>query len=763
MTRYERGWLLPPAAILFALGILAGRSAEHWLPFLIALPCAIAACLIGRRLFRFMAVLACVFIIGGGCGFISWHPPLPPEKDYLVTGYVSDQVLTGANGQIKTVLRDVTLDGQPFSSGCYWSFYADEVPAELIPGKEVRMTASLYYPQGASNPGGYDFREELMRRDILVGLYGQGDLEIHSPAHFSFSAVTAAARQRLCTALTGLMGEETGGYAATMLLGLRSMIPGEDREAFSRLGIAHILAVSGFHVGILISAFGFLFHLLHLRPGIRLILFAVILAIYAALCGMNQPVIRASLLLLLSRYGKKRNRPRSGLHLLSACWILMLLVSPVQLTGISFQLSFGAVLGITLITPFLSNLIHPVFRVSKRIHEGLAVGLGVQIGILLPELSAFQELPLLGLIINIPVAVISSLILGLYWLTLLLSAVPGVNALLGSVSAQFTTAMVHFIRRLASSPGITLWTHTSTVWTWLGVLLLFVALSTLLRLKTRTRAASFFLGVAITILSVLPWPHHGTEYILFDVNNADASVLWDQDSVIVMDTGYDDHVLSSWLHRECLTPDAVILTHLHADHAGGLKSLLEDRIPIRRILMPEAALSADVSPDVLEILNKAVSTGAALQFIHAGDTLTLPSGSLTVLWPEKGKTRPGQDPNESSLATLFTLYGTRMLHAGDLSGKYEMYAATPADLLKVAHHGSVSSSSEAFMDAVHPRVLLVSTGNEKREDQFNALFPSAAFFSTKAGGAITVSFEENGIYRITPWLNQTNGDDMDGT
>ena len=123
----------------------------------------------------------------------------------------------------------------------------------LLPGKAVSFTASLYHPRGADNPDGYDFREALLQRGITVGVYGKDSLTVQDPVCFSFAGFIASLRHRLSASLIAALGGETGAYASAMLLGMRSLIPSDDRQAFSRLGIAHILSVSGFHVGVLIG------------------------------------------------------------------------------------------------------------------------------------------------------------------------------------------------------------------------------------------------------------------------------------------------------------------------------------------------------------------------------------------------------------------------------------------------------------------------------------------------------------------------------
>ncbi len=752
MTGRQRAWILPPMAVCMALGVLLGHISDSLLLSLAGCLAGLFACLLSRGRFRFWAILALTVAVGCFAGYLSWHPSLPPEGDYSVRGTVCDEIRSGSGSQIRTVLTGITLDGQPFASDGYWTFYTDTVPEDLAPGKQVSFTASLYHPEGASNPDGYDFREELLRRGITVGLYGNTGLEITEPSVFSVKGRTASLRHRLSGALVRALGEEAGGYASTMLLGMRSMIPSEDRDAFSRLGIAHVLSVSGFHTGILVSILALFFRLFRVPQKARLILYAIVLGFYCLLCGMSQPVIRASLLLLAVLGGRLQKRPRPGLHMISAVWILMLLISPVQLTGISFQLTFGAMLGITLVTPYLASLFHPEGRIARRLVSTVTGTVGAQIGILLPELYWFQELPLLGLLVNIPVLLFGAGMIGLYWLVLLTLPVPGMNTLLPAVASSLTSFFVSLIRFLGSFSWITLWTHASTWLTAAGAVLLILSLCILFRFRPGVRrllaaAAAVMIGV-----SLFPEKHEVTEYIQFDVSSADAAVLWDRDQVIVMDAGYDNGVLSGFLHRRRLTPDAVILTHLHADHVFGLRDLMNNGIPVRTVYLPADAGKSLIHEDVAALMEELRRSGTEFRTLSAGDTLSFPSGSLEVLWPEKGKVRSGRDANEYSLVCLLKIAGSRFLQAGDLDGRYELYAAAPADLLKVAHHGSASSTSEKFIRRVSPQALLLSCGRASQTERILERAGGIPLYSTDTNGAITVRFDDH-AFTVTPYLS----------
>jgi len=751
MTKQERGWLLPSAALCLALGILLGRVTEHW-PIPVA-ACALAlgaACLLQGR-GRFFALLGLSLAAGAMAGTLAFHPALPPEGTCSVRGVLSDAPRIGTYGQVSVSLSDLTLDGHSFSGGAYWTWYTEDVPPDFQPGMEASFSARLYHPSGAVNPDGYDFRENLLRQGITIGLYGAEGLILSRPSFFSFSGWTAALRSRISVALFRYLGEESGAYASTLLLGVRSLISSEDRAAFSRLGIAHVLSVSGFHVGILISALALLFRLLRLPQRARLVLYALLLFFYSALCGWNQPVLRASLLTLLTLEGRILNRPRTGLHMLCASWVLLLLLSPAQLTGVSFQLSFGAMFGLVLVTPFFTRLLGHTPWIPRYFRDSLSLSLGAHLGVLLPELYWYQSLPLLSLLLNIPLTMVFSCLIAALWLFLLALPVPFLASLLSGPLTALITFLVNLIRRGGMLPGIALWTHASTLWTVFGVCLLFLGLCFFLPWRMRVRSLLTVCGLVTVTLSLLPQPHTGTEYIQFSVGNADAAVLWDQQQVYVLDTGLADGVVSGFLKRRRLTPDAVILTHLHSDHAAGLRSILDEGIPIHRCYLPVSAEDMLIDPDISDLIAELREKGTEICSLSRGDELPLPSGSLSVLWPEAGKVRPRQDANDYSLVSLFSLSGVTLLQTGDITAPFEDYSAVPADILKVAHHGSLSSTSEAFLSAVSPRAAILSCRFPERHAQTAERLGNIPLYSTAVSGALTLRFHQ-GICTIEPFI-----------
>lgn len=748
--RQERflAWMLPWAALMLAAGIGLGRMAHTALPGWIALGCSLIVVALCHDWPRFAAVGLTVCTVGFLLGQAAYHPVLPEEGLYTVSGIVTGEIRYGDHGQVKTELHHVTLNGES-TDNAYWSFYLEEdeaLPEGLVPGAQVTMTAQVYHPDGADNPDGYDFREYLLQRNITFGVYGRTEL-VCSTAPFTLDGAAAGIRHRLSQGLIAAMGEEAGGYASAMLLGVTSLVPSEDRAAFADLGIAHVLSISGFHVGVLAMLLGWLFGKLRLSRRLRCACLALILTAYCLLTGAHAPVVRAALLLLLREYGAIRHRQRSGLHLLCASMILMLVVSPCQLSGASFQLTYGAMLGLTLVTPAMQRWYSPRKAWQQKLWSLCCATVGAQLGVLVPQLYWFGELPLLSLVVNLFVFSLTTGVMTLYWLTLALLPIPALAGIVGTVAAWITTALTGAVRFLGGLDFISLWTKQANMLTLLGWCLLMLAISHLAVLHGRKRLIAAVTGALLLVGSLIPLPHTGTEYIQFSVGNADAALLYDQDMVVLIDTGESGYDASRYLHHRRLSVDALILTHLHTDHAGGVAAMLDDGIPIEVCYVPAQGDTLEVAEEMTALLARLEAAGTQIVPVGRGDEITLPSGRLTVLWPETGKVRPRMDPNSYSMALRAEVCGTTMLLTGDLDGVYEMYAAVSADILKAAHHGSSGSTGEAFLAAVAPQTVLISTARQDRLEMMQAK-AAAEVFSTAQHGALTILFEDD-TYTIT--------------
>lgn len=752
-TPAHHAWLLPAGTLFFMCGILIGRVIDLLLPVLLAFGLTVCAAILSRRWRRMLALLLTALSLGAVLSYAAYHPTLPPEGECIVQGTVMAEVVQEDN-RVQTLLTRVTLDGKS-ADDAYWTFYlgkGEAPPDWLKPGVRVEMTAEVYHPGGKSNPNGFDFREYLLQRGIRLGVYGADGLSESAPV-LSLSGTMAALRHTLSLRLMQVMGEDGGAYAAAMLLGTRDFIAEDDLSAFRDLGIAHILSVSGYHVGVLSVWMLFLLRLLPIGGKGRLACETVLLGLYCLLTGGNAPVLRAVMLFLLRDLNRISHRQRLPLHLLCTAALLQLILNPTLLTSASFQLTYSAMLGLMLVCPWVTSRVHCRTRVGKRLWESFAVSLSAQLGLLLPQLYWFENLPILSIAINMLIIPLATLLMSLYWLTLAMLPVPGASTALGTLSGLATKGFLTLVRALDALPLSSLRTQQPDLLTLAGCTLLLFSLSVLVpRGLRRFRRWGIGLGALLTALILLPAPRSACTYTQLNVGDADAAILRDGPVTVVIDLGESGQEVISSLNEEGEDIDVLILTHLHADHAGGLQALLEADIPIGVCCLPVGATRAQTDSDLLPLVEALSAAGTEVCELQRGDSIVLPRCTLDVLWPPDDSMPDGMEANDVCLVMLADIRGVSMLLTGDITGDFEDYVAVPSDLLKVAHHGSTASTSEDFLSAVDPQLLILSNKMEERQSRMEALAGDIPLYSTDACGALTFVFSGDGLFHIEPAL-----------
>ena len=738
---------MPCAALLMMAGIALGFQAPTSAMPMLCVSAALAGLLLlGRRRTRAAGCLLLTFLLGAALGIRTANPMLPPEGDAQVTGVVAGEVdFRAEKGQVRVILRDVMLNGERIASGAYWTFYlkADEkIPDCLTPGARISMTAEVYHPQGQRNPHGYDFRQALRQKNILIGLYGAAKLQA-LPDGLSLYGLAARFNHRMAQTLRDVCGEEAGQLASAVLLGMRDEVPDEEQEQFRRLGIAHILSVSGFHVGVLVALLALLMMPVKHRR-LRIALTLPMLLAYAFLTGGNAPAVRAVLLWALVCWGRIRHKRVLMLHVLCASAMIQLMFAPAQLFSASFQMTYGVMAAICGITAQTAPNAQKKRGWKGKILSLLSVSAAAQFGVLLPELYWFGRVPLLGIAVNVLLVAGMNVLLLLDWVTLLLTPIPWLAALPGAATRAVSEGFLRLVNALGRFAP-TLWTRQPDAWVVLGWLLVFVALLPFGKSRNRwqnrkKRLPMLAAGAVLMATILLPAPFSGTEYMQLDMGNADAAVLRQEKHVLVVDAGEYGGDLASYLRAEHLPVDLLVLTHLHSDHAGGVRELLDEGIPIRRCVMPSGALAADFDEEVLPLLARMEANGTVIETVRRGDILQWAEGKLTVLFPPEGFS--ASNANDGSMALLVEAEGVKLLLTGDLSARYGQYAAVSADVVKAAHHGSKNGTTQAFLDESAPSAVLVSTKRENAADYLRGI-TDADVYSTLESGAIIIRMADS--------------------
>lgn len=559
-------------------------------------------------------------------------------------------------------------------------------------------------------------------------------------------------RQRVESAVTEAGPESPGKILArALVLGDAAGFPKPWRRALQVTGLAHLISVSGVHVSLVVG----LVYLLTLRlpRPLRLGLALASIALYLAIAGPLPALVRASVMGTLAILALAAERPPAAVNALAWAVTGLVLHQPGVVQEPSFQLSVGATAGLLLLAPALIRSWSARWpRCPFWILQPLALSAAAQLctlPIALPLFRWFSAVSPLANLLAAPWAAVT-LVASLGW-TGLAAAHPG-------AAARALPALDLLARPLDGLAALrpAAWSGWPCLVSPLVALGLASAVAFLL-LRPGRRA---LLGMALLLAGFLLGDRkeeRGVEMIVFDVGQGDSILLRDGPRAVLVDGGgwrrgdFGARVLLPALLAEGVGRlDALVLTHPDLDHCAGLADLTA-WLPVGEIWTAPGWKSEGCAAELFTVPGMPVRERAA------GDTVTIGRWRLSFLHPQ-GVPR-GEEDNERSLVIRATALGRSALLTGDVEswGERRMLAAGAelrSDVLKVAHHGSRSSSSEEFLRAAAPRLAVVSAG---RGNRFHHPSPevverladlSIPLLRTDRDGEIRLRFEVGGRLRL---------------
>ena len=553
--------------------------------------------------------------------------------------------------------------------------------------------------------------------------------------------------------IIAVLGNERGGLLAGMVLGGSAGLDDEVRDIFAANGLSHLLSVSGTHMVLLAGLLGVLLRPLPRKFRVGLII--AFLALYAALCGLRPPVLRAlimsSVLLGGSLLTSKGGAERGNILCLTA--VAMLLVKPLWLLDIGFQLSFGAAAGLVWLLPYAERRLSGLL--PDFLAEMAAVTIAAQLAILPLLIGYFYTLPFISIVSNIILVPVLELSAALTLLGVMVSYVTPLGNYILRLAGFFTEQILQQADFLASLPYANVVIGSLPLWC---AVVYYFWLAAALDLP----CVQFFSGgerkavvaaLGAVLLFCCGWKQYApqplTAYFL-DVGQGDASVVVTPDrSVIVIDTGglknYDtgSKIVAPFLYSLGKSKiDLLILSHGDHDHAGGAAGLAR-KIKIDKVILPYEKYSEAERRLLTQIERDKVitaQTGQRFSFSEVQlEIIAAPSVSAGLA-----------SGNDASIVCAITNGRPRLLYTGDMDDVKEgmLHDLVPYDLLKVGHHGSRYSSSGYFLQQVQPRLAVISSGmgngyghpHEEALERLSAV--GSTVLRTDQLGAVKVTFDD---------------------
>ncbi|MDQ6423325.1 DNA internalization-related competence protein ComEC/Rec2 [Paenibacillus sp. LHD-117] len=669
-------------------------------------------------------------------------------------------------------------------------------------GDRVRAAGELARPAAASNRGGFDYRRYLRSQSIhwLLKVKGAAAVTTEPAAGWNAAALLGRvdeARASLGARLGGLYPSHQSGYMQGLILGLREGLDPEQFEQFAKLGLTHILAISGLHVAVFMVMLGSLLRLCRMsRERIYTTLIWSI-PFYVLLTGASPSVLRAGIMAILGLIAARLGKLKDGLHLLAAAAVAMLAYDPYYLDAVSFQLSFAVTFGLICGVPPLRRLL-PRRKGLGWLYDLVAVTVAAQLVSFPLTIYYFNQFHLLSLLANfVLVPFISFIVMPLGTAALLLSTVWYQGAeWLADVTAYSNDWTYKAVERLASAGELRLVWATPPLWWVAGYLILLFLFFRRLNLALphpaaceRSKPAAAIADEPTAPLDSFPndplIPGLAPTFINKSLATGRGSLImcaaalavlvlyayfpdrFDRTAAVsFLDVGQGDsalirtpsgkHILidgggtftyrkpgEEWrerrdpfeVGRKVVVPllmkrgvrqiDVLVVSHLDGDHIRGLKAVVES-IPVKAVWWNGTLKRSEDAEALIELLLKA---DIPLYAFHAGDTAAIDDFTkIDVLWPAKPAGKGivfEEEQNEASLVLIMEIYGRRFLFTGDIGARTEAailaeierrdadagyLSSDPADIMKIAHHGSKYSTSQEWLDYWSPRGTVISVG-----------------------------------------------------
>ncbi|NWO13756.1 MULTISPECIES: DNA internalization-related competence protein ComEC/Rec2 [Virgibacillus] len=638
----------------------------------------------------------------------------PPNGPTTISGTIISSVEKSPSRLTFTILNKQTDEKIAVA---YFSDEEIDYNEAIRYGSACSFTAEWNVPDAATNPGQFDYRMYLLSQEI------------------KFEAILTDIDSLKCISKTGLMQElkgvrhkvlgyidrrltnETAGWMRALVLGDDSYVSEDTVELFERWGMSHLLAISGLHVGIVVGLVYFLLIKLNLltKEWAQWVIL-VFLPLYAILAGGAPSVLRASLMACMGIILHKTGWKWNVTDVLSLIFLFLLVTDKYMMYQVGFQLSFAVTFALLLSKQIL-------LQSKSRFAQVLYISFIAQIAILPIQFYYFSLFQPASVFVNLlMVPYYSAFVIPIMFFMLILLPFPWISLLDTWFLNIHELAMqiVYWFDEYVYYPMV------SGPLPWIIVLTYYVLLFRFMQLweKGKLKQAFSFavmLVLVLTLNGLRPYLSPYGTVTMLDIGQGDAFVveLPYRKGTIFIDAGssfsFQEQAPSDRVHDQIIKPylysrgiqqlDAIILTHDDTDHIGSVSYLLED------FAVNTVVVSPFFSTKGLYLLQ--LTEEVDLATIKGNSKVTIADHLFNVLAP----IQDNNDTNGNSIVLHTTLGGREWLFTGDISKKEEkklvkQYPNLSVDVLKIAHHGSDSSTDKQFLSQLSPEIALISVGRD---------------------------------------------------
>lgn len=631
-------------------------------------------------------------------------------------------------------------DNKTFKLLCH--IKKDKKSSELLKyGDEIQFTAKYEVPDIARNEGGFDYKKYLKTKDIK-GIVTVTQNEIIKTAENREASIKTKIHNfkiNLIQKIKKTLHNEVAGVCIGLLLGDKVEILPEIQNSFRQSSLSHMLAISGAHVSYLLLGLGTFLNLLKLHKRWSKLVIILFLIFFMVLIDFTPSVTRACIMCILTLLAEITFQKSDTYQNLAISNFIILLFNPYALLDIGFQLSFGGTIGILFFVN--QHQAKSKNKLLQYIKQTLKVSIAANLILFPIIIYHFNTVSATFLISNLlatPILGIS-IILGMFFILALIIYTPIAN-----IVSYFLTPILQFLIQIAKwtsqIPLSQILLPTPKIW---QIIIYYSMLFLIFKYNFKCKDTLLYqkrkiIYMVLICILMLPYfkgyiPASYTKISCIDVGQGDSFFIQTPSKkTILIDGGGADvgnfdvgekTLLPYLLKKGIMKIDYILVSHLDTDHCAGLFTILE-KLKVSQIIISKQGKMSNNFKQLIDIIKKKKIN---VIVVKAADKIQIDKNCyFDILFPQD-KLIMQNVLNNNSIVAKFCIQNNKkeeiasMLFTGDIEKIAEeqilqMYTSVnklESTILKVAHHGSKTSSIEPLLQVVKPKIAFIRSGKKQ--------------------------------------------------
>ena len=590
----------------------------------------------------------------------------------------------------------------------------------IVFGDIVKIQGQYVKPQGQRNYKGFDYSLYLKSKKIFgsIRVDNAEKVGVNNSIYFKYLGQVYKLKSTIIVRIENNVDNTNSQVLNAVLVGDKTSLEKEIKDSFRISNLSHMLAISGAHFSFIIMFCTFVIKRLKFKRFGQAITITLII-FFMTLTGMTPSVVRAGIMAIISILSSILKRKTDIYTSLAVALFIQIINNPYVIFDVGLQLSFGGVVGISLFTKPIEEKLNRIKEL--KINSALAVTLGANIIIMPIMMYQFSTISLSFVISN-----------------LLAGSLLGAIMILGFVSVILNIKPLYFVLNLLVSlfskiadicsklPLSLIYVKTpSLIHIFLIYFIIFLFYLILIERLNLFSIKQLFISLLI-IIFILNYriPNNNLIIHFIDVGQGDSCLMLHKGYVIMIDGGgssdskYDigeNTLLPYLLDRKITKIDYLIVSHFDSDHAQGFIYVLK-HLKIKNAILPVQAINSNLYQNFISICQ---AKKINVIYLRRGDLFNIGYLKFETLHPSN-KFISENAMNNNSLVLRLDFFNTSILFTGDIEAIAEQElvhkckSKLDVDILKVGHHGSNTSTSESFLEAVSPKIALIGVGLDNK-------------------------------------------------